>query len=165
MIFLCKQKKIYFTSRFQLSPCGRLISSLFTNHSISFTQTQGLSPTIAMETIFSFHNTWLHFKSWVARTFHTLFAGEVMTSFHCAARAFWFQTNHHPIDFTWCVWNQKSDYDVSVHQRIGSSIRELHDCIIHATFMLLLFAFSHVYLNLTMIPLSIVLFAIRQTRC
>ena len=32
---------------------------------------------------------------------HTrIFTGEGMPSFFCAARAFWFQTNHHPIDFT-----------------------------------------------------------------
>ena len=30
----------------------------------------------------------------------------LMTSFICVACAFWFQTNHHLIDLTWCVWNQ-----------------------------------------------------------
>ena len=45
-----------------------------------------------------------------------------MTSFYCVAwafwPAFWIQTNHHPIDLTWCVWNQQSDYEVSLYQRI-----------------------------------------------
>ena len=31
----------------------------------------------------------------------SLFAGEVTTSFYCAACAFWFRTNHHLIDFTY----------------------------------------------------------------
>ena len=46
------------------------------------------------------------------------FAGEVITSFYCAACAFWFQTNHHPIDVVWSVFGTiKSDCDVSVHQQ------------------------------------------------
>ena len=46
-----------------------------------------------------------------------VFAGEVTASFFCAASAFWFQTNHHPIDFyivcleptigLWCFTSQR----------------------------------------------------------
>ena len=41
---------LYFTSRYQLSPCGRAVSSLLPNNSFSFSETHGSSPTTAVET-------------------------------------------------------------------------------------------------------------------
>ena len=45
---------LYFTSRYQLSPCGRGVSSLLLNNSFSSPETYGSSPTTAVETILLF---------------------------------------------------------------------------------------------------------------
>ena len=53
LIFLCKQKEVtaFHLFYYQLSPCGRAVSSLLPNNSFSLPETHGLSPTTAVETI------------------------------------------------------------------------------------------------------------------
>ena len=45
---------LYFTSRYQLSPCGRAVLFFLPNNSFSLPETHGSSPTAAVETILLF---------------------------------------------------------------------------------------------------------------